>query len=162
MINRPPSIQIYRSPSNKAGLIPAVEDDDDAGNGESDDDDLSVHLGGDGTTLGYDTRVRGSRWESLGGLLYDEPADDAAAEEDESARKADWYVNGDIDVDIGPATVDLEVVRTIKGDDSDPTVGPATGFFGAKMTGNLRDLSLPAAGDVVLRRHRRLSGHHRI
>ena len=152
MINRPPSIHIYTCPSNAACLIPAVKDDDDASNAESDDEDLSVHLGGHGTTLGCDTKVRASRWES---------ADDAATEEDESARKAHWYVNGDIDVDIGPATVDLQVVRTIKGHDSDPTVGPATGF-GAKMTGNLRDLSLPAAGDVVLRRHRRLSGHHRM
>ena len=84
------------------------------------------------------------------GLGYDEPADDAAAEEDELARKHDWYVNGDIDVDIGPATVDLQGVRTIEGDDSDPTVGRATGFA-AKITGNLGDLSLSAgADDVVL------------
>ena len=33
--------------------------------------------------------------------------------------------------------------------DSDPAVGPKTGF-GAKITGNLGDLSLSAAGDVVL------------
>ena len=59
----------------------------------------------------------------------------------------DCYVNGDLNVDIGPATVDLQVVQTIEGDDSDPTVGPKTGF-GAKI--NLGDLSLSAGGDVVL------------
>ena len=52
-------------------------------------------------------------------------------------------------MDIGPATVDLQVVQAIKGDDSDPTVGPVTGFA-AKITANLGDLSLSAGGDIVL------------
>ena len=52
-------------------------------------------------------------------------------------------------MDIGPATIDLQVVRTIKGDDNDATVGPKTGFA-AKITGNLGNLSLSAGGDVVL------------
>ena len=52
-------------------------------------------------------------------------------------------------MDIGSATIDLQVVQTIKGDDSDPTVGPETGFA-AKITANLGELSLSAGGDVVL------------
>ena len=106
-------------------------------------------FGGHGTTLGYDTEALSIAVGISSELAYDEPADDAATEEDESARKGDWYVNGDIDVDIGPATVDLQVVQAIKGDDSDPTVGPVTGFA-AKITANLGDLSLSAGGDIVL------------
>ena len=37
----------------------------------------------------------------------------------------------------------------LNGDDSDPTKGPETGV-GAKVTGNLGDMSLSAGGDVVL------------
>ena len=74
-----------------------------------------------------------------------------ATEEDESAKKGDWYANGDIEVDIGPAEVKLQVVQTIKGDDSDPAKGTETGF-GAKITGDLGDLSLSAGADVVLTR----------
>ena len=72
-----------------------------------------------------------------------------AIEEDESAKKGDWYANGDIEVDIGPAEVKLQLVQTIKGDDSDPAKGTETGF-GAKITGDLGDLSLSAGADVVL------------
>ena len=84
------------------------------------------------------------------GLGYDEPADDAAAEEDEwpgsttgtSTVTSTW-------TSARPRST-CRASRTIEGDDSDPTVGRATGFA-AKITGNLGDLSLSAgADDVVL------------
>ena len=58
-------------------------------------------------------------------------------------------MNGDITVDIGPADIALQVVQTIKGDDSNPALGPKTGF-GAKISGNLAELTLSAGADVVL------------
>jgi opacity protein-like surface antigen len=150
LINGPLSIKIFKAPENVAGLVDPVENDEDDDHlAESDDEDIHVDLGGAGITLGYDTEGLGIAVGISSELAYDEPEDNADTEEDESARKGDWYINGDINVDIGPATIDLQVVQTIKGDDSDPTVGPETGFA-AKITGNLGDLSLSAGGDIVL------------
>ena len=142
---------VYTSPSsNAAGLIPPRSRMTTPPATRRATTTISTStFGGHGTTLGYDTEALSIAVGISSGLAYDEPAVDAATEEDESARKGDWYVNGDIDVDIGPATVDLQVVQAIKGDDSDPTVGPVTGFA-AKITANLGDLSLSAGGDIVL------------
>ena len=152
--NGPLSIQIYAAPANVAGLVDPVEDDEDEDHlAESDDKDLHVDLGGHGITLGYDTEGLGIAVGISSELAYDEPEAGKTAgandEYDDPGDKGNWYISGDINVDIGPATVDLQVVQTIKGDDSDPTVGPETGFA-AKITGNLGDLSLSAGGDIVL------------
>ena len=44
------------SPPVGEAVHDGVEDDDAAGNAESDDDDFNVDLGGHGIPLGYDTR----------------------------------------------------------------------------------------------------------
>ena len=121
-------------------------------------------FGGHGTTLGYDTEALSIAVGISSELAYDEPADDAATEEDESARKGDWYVNGDINVTSDRPRSTCRSSGTIKGDDSDPTVGPKTGFA-AKITGNLGELSLSAGGErrrSVGRRHRHHAGQHRL
>ncbi len=154
LINGPLSIQIFSGPDNKAGLIDALEGDDDkhdvldADNASvSDDGDVQVELPGKGITLGYDIEGLSIAVGVSSELAYDEPEDDAETEEDESATKGDWYVSGDIMVDIGPAQVDLQVVQSIQGQDSD---NPTTTGFAAKIGGDLGDLSLSAGADVEL------------
>ena len=99
---------VYTSPSsNAAGLIPPRSRMTTPPATRRATTTISTStFGGHGTTLGYDTEALSIAVGISSGLAYDEPADDAATEEDESARKGDWYVNGDIDVDIDPATVD--------------------------------------------------------
>jgi hypothetical protein len=154
LINGPLSIQIFSGPDNKAGLIDALEGDDDkhdvldADNASvSDDGDVQVELPGQGITLGYDIEGLSIAVGVSSELAYDKPEDDAETEEDESATKGDWYVSGDIMVDIGPAQVDLQVVQSIQGQDSD---NPTTTGFAAKIGGDLGDLSLSAGADVEL------------
>ena len=137
-MNGPLSLQFHTAPGNVAGKVGPVEndaDDDDGDAEDNEDADLNHDMDGAGVAFGYNT-------DDLGitlGITSEQPYD--------ADEKGDWHVSGDVSVDVGPATVELQVVQEVDGDDED-AVNP-TGVA-AKISGDVGDLSLSAAVDVQL------------
>ena len=148
LVNGPLSIKIYSAPGNEAGLIDAVEDDDEdddyAAEGNDKPHDVHVNLGGQGITLGYTTDDFGVAV----GITSDVDWDGKDA--DRNAGQGGWVISGDLMVDIGPAKVDLQIVQGIQTKDGDETVGRNQTGFGAKIGGEIGSLNLSAGVDVVL------------
>ena len=150
LVNGPLSLTFHSAPGNVAGKVDAVEnddDDDDDYTSEDEDKDLHHDRDGAGVAFGYNT-------DDLGitlGITSQQPHD--------SGTKGDWNVSADVSVDVGPATVELQIVQEINGNNIDEhlanSAGPDAGMgstgVAAKISGDVGDLSLSAAVDVELR-----------
>ena len=135
--NGPLWLQIFDAPANEAGLIGPIENDEDGDNAaESDDGPNDVHtdLGGQGVTLGYTT-------DDLGvavGITSDEAYD--------SAKMGGWVVSADLDVNVGPADLELQVVQGIQTDD----VGNDDTGVAGKLTTTFGDVAISGGADLVM------------
>ena len=140
--NGPLFLKIYGAPANEAGLIAAIENDEDGDNAaESDDQPNDVHmdLGGHGVTVGYTT----TDLSVALGVTSDEDYD-AGTPEDNS-----FAISADLGVDVGPAKLELQVVQGLKArEDTDP-LADDTGVAG-KLTTTFGDIELNAGADLVM------------
>ena len=135
--NGPLWLQIFDAPANEAGLIDAIENDEDGDNAaESDDGANDVHtdLGGQGVTLGYTT-------DDLGvalGISSDQAYD--------SDNMGGWVVSADLDVNVGPADLELQVVQGIQTDD----LGSDDTGVAGKLTTTFGDVAISGGADLVM------------
>ena len=140
--NGPLFLQIFDAPGNEAGLVDAIENDEDEDNAaESDDQPHDVHtnLGGMGVTLGYDT----ADLSVALGVTSDEDYD-AGTPEDNS-----FAISAALGVDVGPAKLDLQVVQGLAAaEDMDPDADD-TGLAG-KLTTTFGEIALSAGADLVM------------
>ena len=140
--NGPLFLKIFGAPGNEAGLIDAIENDEDGDNdAESDDQPNDVHtdLGGAGVTLGYTT-------DDLSvalGITSDEDYD-AGTPEDNS-----YAISADLGVDVGPAKLDLQVVQGLAAAEDMDADADDTGVAG-KLTTTFGDIELNAGADLVM------------
>lgn len=134
--NGPLYLQIFDGPGNEAGLIDAVENDEDGDNAaESDDQENDVHteLSGAGVTIGYDT----DDFSVALGVSSEESYD--------SDDEGSWAISADISVNVGDADLELQVVQGIEaGGDTDDT-GVA-----AKISTTFGDVTLSGGADISL------------
>ena len=151
--NGPLFVQIFDAPGNEAGLIDAVENDEDEDNdAESDDqqNDVATDLGGAGVTLGYSTDDLGV---SLG-VTSDEAYD--------SDSEGGWTISADVDVNVGAADIQLQIVQGLPhknhsndavDDEGNPDLAARakddTGVA-AKLKTVVGDITLSAGADIVL------------
>jgi hypothetical protein len=142
LVNGPLSLKFHSEPGNVAGKVDPVEDDkndDDDYAAEDEDVDLHHDKSGAGVAFGYNTDDLGITLGITSDVAYD------------SDTKGGWHVSGDVKVDVGPATVEFQVVQGIqsKGDDGEKVGDASTGVAG-KISGGDGDLTLSGALDVVL------------
>ena len=119
LVNGPLSFKFHNAPGNVAGKVDPVEDDKVTRKDDylAEDEDMDLHhdKSGAGVAFGYNTD------DDLGitlGITSDQPWNGIAG---------GWHVSGDVTVDVGPATVELQVVQGIqsKGDDGEKVAMPA-------------------------------------
>ena len=140
--NGPLFLQIFDAPGNEAGLVDAIENDEDEDNAaESDDQPNDVHtnLGGMGVTLGYDT----ADLSVALGVTSDEDYD-AGTPEDNS-----FAISAALGVDVGPAKLDLQVVQGLAAAEDMDVDADDTGVAG-KLTTTFGEIALSAAADLVM------------
>jgi uncharacterized membrane protein len=136
LVNGPLYLQISDAPGNEAGLIDAVENDEDGDNAaESDDGENDVHtdLGGSGITIGYTT----DDFSVALGV--------SSEEEYGSDTEGSWAISADVAVNVGDADLELQVVQGIAaGGDTDDT-GVAV-----KISTTFGDVTLSGGADINL------------
>ena len=139
--NGPLWLRIFDAPSNKADKIAHIEDDDaddDDYAAESDDDgnDVGLDLDGQGVTVGYTT---GDLSIALG-ITSDVPYDD-------DEKEGSFVVSADLDVNVGPAGLELSFVQGLPNED-DTDAGKDDTGVGALLKTDFGDVSLSAGADV--------------
>ena len=140
--NGPLWLQIFDGPANEAGLVDAIENDEDGDNdAESDDTPNDVHteLGGMGITVGYTT-------DDLGvalGITSDEDFDAGTPEDGSFAISADLKVN------VGPADLQLQVVQGLKAEADKDEDADDTGV-GALLKTTFGNVTLSGGADLVM------------
>jgi hypothetical protein len=140
--NGPLFLQIFDAPGNEAGLVDAIENDEDEDNlAESDDQPNDVHtnLDGMGVTLGYDT----ADLSVALGVTSDEDYD-AGTPEDNS-----FAISAALGVDVGPAKLDLQVVQGLAAAEDMDADADDTGVAG-KLTTTFGEIALSAGADLVM------------
>ena len=147
LVNGPLSFKFHNAPGNVAGKVEAVEDDKVAKNdyaAEDEDKDLHHDKAGAGVAFGYNTDDLGITLGITSDAAYD------------AEGKGDWHISGDVSVNVGPATLELQVVQRIDGnpedddDVRDAAAGKGDTGVAAKISGDIGDLNLSAAVDVEL------------
>lgn len=142
--NGPLFLKIYDAPGNEAGLIDAIENDEDGDNdAESDDQPNDVHmdLSGQGVSVGY--VAADDSLEVVLGITSDEDYD-AGTPEDNS-----FVISADLMVDVGPASVELQVVQGLKAAEDMDADANDTGVAG-KLTTSFGAVELAAGADLVM------------
>ena len=151
--NGPLFLKIFAAPGNEAGLIGAIEDDEDDDNrAESDDQPNDVHtdLGGAGVTLGYDS----DDLDVAVGITSDEDYDgDYPDRKDDVAKgtpeDASFVLSADLTVDVGPASLQVQVVQGLKAEEDMDEDADDTGVSALLKT-TFGDISLSAGADLVM------------
>lgn len=136
--NGPLWLKIFDAPSNEADKIAHIEDDeDDDRKSESHDDgnDVGINLDGQGITVGYTT----TDLSFSVGITSDEDY--------ESAEEGSFVVSADLDVNVGPAGLELSFVQGLANEDDTDDDKDDTGV-GALLTTDFGDVSLSAGADV--------------
>ena len=142
--NGPLFLKIFDAPGNEAGLIDAVENDEDDDNvAESDDQPNDVHmdLSGQGISVGY--IAADDSLEVALGITSDEDYD-AGTPEDNS-----FVISADLMVDVGPASVELQVVQGLAAAEDMDAEADDTGVAG-KLTTEFGAVKLAAGADLVM------------
>ena len=140
--NGPLFLQIFNAPGNEAGLIAAIEDDEDEDNdAESDDQPNDVHtnLDGMGVTLGYTT----ADLSVALGITSDEDYD-AGTPEDGS-----FAISADLEVNVGPADLELQVVQGLAAAEDEDAEADDTGVAALLKT-TFGDITLSAGADLIM------------
>ena len=140
--NGPLFLQIFDAPGNEAGLIDAIENDEDGDNdAESDDQPNDVHtnLGGMGVTLGYTT----ADLSVALGITSDDDYDEG------TPKDSSFAISADLDVNVGPADLELQVVQGLAAaEDTDPDADD-TGVAALLKT-TFGDITLSAGADLIM------------
>ena len=159
--NGPLFMKIFAAPSNKADLVPHIEndeDDDHKAEGNDDGDDVGAEINkGHGITLGYDTADLD--------LAIGISSEEAFSENDDSTYdKGSYAVSADLGVEVGPARLDVSFAQGLKNDDDQnltdvdsdtATVGNPgaddddTGI-GVKLTTTFGTIELSGGADVQM------------
>ena len=114
LINGPLFLRIFAAPSNKADLVPHIENDEDKDHkAESDDngEDVGAEINkGHGITLGYDT----TDLDLAIGISSEEAFSENA---DSTYDKGSYAVSADLGVEVGPARLEVSFAQGLKNDD---------------------------------------------
>ena len=151
--NGPLFLKIFAAPGNEAGLIGAIEDDEDDDNrAESDDQPNDVHtdLGGAGVTLGYDS----DDLDVAVGITSDEDYDgDYPDRKDDVAKgtpeDASFVLSVDLTVDVGPASLQVQVVQGLMAEEDMDKKADDTGVSALLKT-TFGDISLSGGADLLM------------
>ena len=161
LINGPLFLRIFAAPSNKADLVPHIENDEDddfKAEGNDDGDDVGSEINkGHGITLGYDTADLD--------LAIGISSEEQFSENDDSTyNKGSYAISADLGVEVGPARLDVSFAQGLKNDDdqnlTDVDKDPATDGnpgaddddtgIGVKLTTTFGDIELSGGADVQM------------
>ena len=115
--NGPLFMKIFAAPSNKADLVPHIENDEDGDHmaeGNDDGKDVGAEINkGHGITLGYDTADLD--------LAIGISSEEAFVENDDDSTydKGSYAVSADLGVEVGPARLDVSFAQGLKNDDDE-------------------------------------------
>jgi hypothetical protein len=151
--NGPLFLKIFDGPGNEAGLIDAIEDDEDndyAAEGNDQDNDVHTNLGGMGITVGYTTDDLGVELgitsdEDYDGEYADRPDDDPAGTPEDSS----FAISADLKVNVGPADLQLQVVQGLMAEEDKDLEADDTGV-GALLKTTFGDITLSGGADLVM------------
>ena len=142
--NGPLWLQIFDAPRNEAGLVDAIENDEDSDYvAESDDtaNDVHTNLSGQGVTLGYTT----NDLDVWFGVTSDEAYD--------SAKEYGFAVSGGVGVNVGSADLKLQVVQGLQsegaGSEETGVAGKLTTTFGSVKLSGAADYRITGQEDKV-------------
>ena len=154
--NGPLFMKIFAAPSNKADLVPHIENDEDddfKAEGNDDGKDVGDEINkGHGITLGYDT----ADLDLAIGISSEEQFTENA---DSTYHKGSYAISADLGVEVGPARLDVSFAQGLKNDD-DQNLTDAdkdnagaddddTGI-GVKLTTTFGDIELSGGADVQM------------
>ena len=154
--NGPLFMKIFAAPSNKADLVPHIEndeDDDHKAEGNDDGDDVGAEINkGHGITLGYDT----ADLDLAIGISSEEQFTENA---DSTYYKGSYAISADLGVELGPARLDVSFAQGLKNDDDQNKTAPDDTTAGAddddtgigvKLTTTFGDIELSGGADVQM------------
>ena len=149
--NGPLFLRIFAAPSNKADLVPHIEDDEDDDHmavGDDDGDDVGSEINkGHGVTLGYDT----ADLDLAVGVSSEEEFKEGDEHGDSSYTAGPYAVSADLGVNVGPAELDVSFVQGIKNDKDDtPNDDDDNTGIGVKLTTTFGDIKLSGGADVEM------------
>ena len=159
--NGPLFLQIFDAPALKADVIGHIENDEDGDNAaESNDDkkDAGLDLTGHGVTLGYKT----PDLSIAVGVASEQPYDSAAKTNDKATKifdetkaeaRGSHFVSAVLNVNVGPAKLDVEFVQGLEtSDDADEVTDDTDDdtAVGVKLTTDFGTVALSAGADVVI------------
>ena len=149
--NGPLFMRIYAAPSNKADLVPHIEDDEDGDHeaeGNDDGDDVGSEINkGSGITLGYDT----DDLDLAIGISSEEEFSEGDEHTDSTYTAGPYAISADLGVNVGPATLDMSFAQGLKNDeDTTPNPNDDNTGIGAKLTTTFGEIELSGGVDVEM------------
>ena len=149
--NGPLFMRIYAAPSNKADLVPHIEndeDDDHMAEGNDDGDDVGSEINkGHGITLGYDT----DDLDLAVGISSEEEFKEGDEHTNSTYTAGPYAVSADLGVNVGPAKLDVSFAQGLKNnEDTTPNADDDNTGIGAKLTTTFGDIELSGGVDVEM------------
>ena len=138
--NGPLWLRIFDAPENKADKIGHIEDDEDddyKAVGDDDGSDVGLDLDGQGIAVGYDTADLDFSIGITSDVAYD------------SDVEGSFVISADLNVDVGPAGLELSFVQGLPNEDDADADKDDTGV-GALLKTDFGDVVLSAGADVEL------------
>ena len=149
--NGPLFMKIFAQPSNKADLVPHIEndeDDDHMAEGNDDGDDVGSEINkGHGITLGYDT----DDLDLAVGISSEEEFKEGDEHTNSTYTAGPYAVSADLGVNVGPAKLDVSFAQGLKNnEDTTPNPDDDNTGIGAKLTTTFGDIELSGGVDVEM------------